>query len=304
MNTILRFAFFVFLFLFLSNMFDSVCQLWLVLSSIIDRLTSFFLLLVLVLLVPPRIVSHSPEHMHMTVREGRDARFSCTAFGRPVPVIVWHVNGLSRPGTVSTSMSSFEEQEREKRSLTELVTPSHRLLSFFSSFFVFFLSFRLANTNESILILRNITRVDAGRVDCSASNTLSTVNRQFLLHVKCKLQLFFQTKRHPDICTMTSLDKPTVTIPFHVSYFRLYDSATITCRACSLPSTTIFDFFRPKQTNPISHGIKDRFDQFINQTCRQITITIVVRPSSIFLFSSSFIRLRTMMVFISIAMFS
>ena len=78
---------------------------------------------------------------------------------------------------------------------------------------------------------------------------------------------------------MGTLDKPTVTIPFHVSYFRLYDSATITCRACSLPSTSVFDFFRPKQSNPISQGIKERFDQFINQTCRQITITLYVRPS-------------------------
>jgi len=40
----------------------------------------------------------------MTVREGRDARFSCTASGRPAPVILWHVNGLSRPATVTTSM--------------------------------------------------------------------------------------------------------------------------------------------------------------------------------------------------------
>jgi hypothetical protein len=40
----------------------------------------------------------------MTVREGRDARFSCIASGRPVPVILWHVNGLSRPATVITGM--------------------------------------------------------------------------------------------------------------------------------------------------------------------------------------------------------
>jgi hypothetical protein len=53
--------------------------------------------------------------------------------------------------------------------------------------------------NESILILRNISRFDSGRVDCSASNTLSTVNRQFLLHVKCKLKLgfFFLSILHP-----------------------------------------------------------------------------------------------------------
>jgi hypothetical protein len=40
----------------------------------------------------------------MTVREGRNARFSCAASGRPAPVILWHVNGLSRPGTVTTGM--------------------------------------------------------------------------------------------------------------------------------------------------------------------------------------------------------
>jgi hypothetical protein len=48
------------------------------------------------------------------------------------------------------------------------------------------ISFVVEGKNESILILRNISRFDAGRVDCSASNTLSTVNRQFLLYVKCK----------------------------------------------------------------------------------------------------------------------
>jgi hypothetical protein len=51
--------------------------------------------------------------------------------------------------------------------------------------------FIVEGKNESILILRNISRFDSGRVDCSASNTLSTVNRQFLLYVKCKLELFF-----------------------------------------------------------------------------------------------------------------
>lgn len=63
-------------------------------------------------LVPPRIISHAPEHMHLTVREGRDARFSCMAFGRPVPVIVWHVNGLSRPALVSKSMLFVFDLER------------------------------------------------------------------------------------------------------------------------------------------------------------------------------------------------
>jgi len=59
------------------------------------------------ILVPPRIISHSPEHMRMTVREGRNARFSCIASGRPAPVIVWDVNGLSRSATVTTSMLEF-----------------------------------------------------------------------------------------------------------------------------------------------------------------------------------------------------
>jgi hypothetical protein len=54
------------------------------------------------ILVPPRIISHSPENMRMTVREGRSARFSCLATGHPVPTIIWHFNGLSRPGIVST----------------------------------------------------------------------------------------------------------------------------------------------------------------------------------------------------------
>jgi len=172
-------------------------------------------------LIPPRIISHSPEHMRMTVREGRDTRFSCTASGRPAPIILWHVNGLSRPGTVTT----------------------------------------IASNNESVLILRNISRFDSGRVDCSASNTLSTVNRQFLLYVKYK---------------------PTVTVPFHLSYFRLYDSATIACTACSIPSPTIFDFFRPKQANPIINGIKEKFDEIINQTCRQLTITFYLTDSTLF----------------------
>ncbi|CAF1498227.1 unnamed protein product [Rotaria magnacalcarata] len=173
------------------------------------------------ILIPPRIISHSPEHMRKTIREGHNARFSCTASGRPTPVIVWHVNGLSRPAIVTT----------------------------------------ITGKNESILILRNVSRFDSGRVDCSASNTLSTVNRQFLLHVKYK---------------------PTVTVPFHLSYFRLYDSVTITCRACSLPSTTLFDFFRPKQVAPIINDVKDKFDEFINQTCRQLTITLYLGDSSLF----------------------
>jgi hypothetical protein len=79
-----------------------------------------------------------------------------------------------------------------------------------------------------------------------------------------------------------NLDKPTITVPFHSSYFRLYDSATITCRACSIPSPTIFDFFRPKQARPIDNGIKEKFDEIINQTCRQLTITLYVRKKKFF----------------------
>ncbi len=123
----------------------------------------------------------------------------------------------------------------------------------------------------SVLILRNVSRLDSGRVDCSASNTLSTVNRQFLLYVKCKFAQFSRTFRIYII-----LDKPTVTVSFHSSPFRLYDSATIICHACSIPSPTVFDFFRPKQANPIRNGIKEKFDEIINQTCRQLTITLYV----------------------------
>ena len=71
-------------------------------------------------------------------------------------------------------------------------------------------------------------------------------------------------------------DKPTVTVSFHASYFRLFDSATITCRYCSLPPPIVFDFFRPKHVEPILDGIKDKFDQIINQTCRQRTIILHV----------------------------
>ncbi|CAF1485282.1 unnamed protein product [Adineta steineri] len=172
-------------------------------------------------LIPPRITSHAPEDMRMIVREGKDARFSCTATGRPTPTIVWQVNGLSRPTLVTT----------------------------------------IAGTNESVLILRNVSRFDSGRVDCSATNTLSTVNRQFLLDVKYR---------------------PTVTVPFHWSYFRVNDSPTITCLACSSPPPTTFDFFRPKHANPITKGIKDKFDEVLNQTCRQLTITLHLSDTSLF----------------------
>ncbi|CAF2886222.1 unnamed protein product [Rotaria sp. Silwood2] len=172
-------------------------------------------------LVPPRIISHSPEHMRMTVREGNDAQFSCTATGHPTPSIIWHVNSLLKSDTVTI----------------------------------------VEGKNESIFILRNVSRFDSGRVDCSASNILSTVNRQFLLYVKYK---------------------PIVKILFQLFHFRLYDTATIICQVCSIPSTTIFDFFRPKQSTPIINGIKEKFDKSINQTCRQLTITIYLNDASLF----------------------
>ena len=71
-------------------------------------------------------------------------------------------------------------------------------------------------------------------------------------------------------------DRPILSVPFHYSHFRLTDIATITCQVCSLPSTTIFDFFRPKQSTPIIEGVKEKFDEFLNQTCKQLTITIYV----------------------------
>jgi hypothetical protein len=39
----------------------------------------------------------------------------------------------------------------------------------------------------------------------------------------------------------------------------------------------VFDFFRPKQAHPIVNGIKEKFDEILNQTCRQLTITLYVR---------------------------
>ena len=73
------------------------------------------------------------------------------------------------------------------------------------------------------------------------------------------------------------LDKPMVTVPFRILQYRLHESATITCQVCSLPSATIFDFFRPKQSIPLINGVKEKFDEFINQTCKQLTITIYVK---------------------------
>ncbi|CAF1533135.1 unnamed protein product, partial [Adineta ricciae] len=75
---------------------------------------------------------------------------------------------------------------------------------------------------------------------------------------------------------------PMVTVPFHLSYFRLYDSATITCQACSIPAPTIFDVFRPRKAVPIKKGVKEKFEEFLNQTCRQVTVTIHLTHSSLF----------------------
>jgi hypothetical protein len=73
-----------------------------------------------------------------------------------------------------------------------------------------------------------------------------------------------------------------VTVPFHLSNFRLYDSATITCEVCAVPSTTIFDFFRPKQSIPIMKGVKEKYDELVNETCTKLIITIYVRMNHIF----------------------
>jgi hypothetical protein len=80
-----------------------------------------------------------------------------------------------------------------------------------------------------------------------------------------------------------NLDKPMVTVPFYLSHFRLYDSAKITCQVCSVPSTTIFDFFRPKQGIPIMKGVKEKYDEFVNQTCTKLIITIYVRFNYLFI---------------------
>jgi hypothetical protein len=80
-----------------------------------------------------------------------------------------------------------------------------------------------------------------------------------------------------------NLDKPMVTVPFYLSHFRLYDLATVTCQVCSLPSTTIFDFFRPKQAIPIMKGIKEKYDEFVNKTCTKLIIKIYVRFSLYFI---------------------
>ena len=129
----------------------------------------------------------------------------------------------------------------------------------------------MAGQNESVLVLRNVSRLDSGRVDCSASNHLSTVNRQFLLQVTCQ-----SSEQILLISRFSFPDKPVLSVPFHYAHFRLHDIATITCQVCSLPSTATFDFFRPKQPTPIIEGVKEKFDEFLNQTCKQLTIAIYV----------------------------
>ena len=68
-----------------------------------------------------------------------------------------------------------------------------------------------------------------------------------------------------------------VTVPFHSLHFRLYDSAMITCQVCAVPSTTILDFFRPKQPVPIMKGVREKYDEVLNETCTRLIITIDVR---------------------------
>lgn len=75
----------------------------------------------------------------------------------------------------------------------------------------------------------------------------------------------------------SSSDKPIITVPFHLRQFRLNDLVTITCQVCSLPSTTIFDLFRPKKNVPIMQGVIEKYDENINQTCRRLVIKIFVR---------------------------
>ena len=148
--------------------------------------------------------------------------------------------------------------------------------------------------NESILILRNISRFHSGRVDCSASNALSTVNRQFLLFVKCKFfSNLFSINRF-----FFSSDKPIVTVPFHFLHFRLYETATITCQVCAIPSVTIFDFFRPKQTVPIIKGVREKYDQVLNQTCTRLILTIDVSSiKGVFLLSNEYFQLNETSLF-------
>ncbi len=74
-----------------------------------------------------------------------------------------------------------------------------------------------------------------------------------------------------------------VTIPFRSLHFRLYDSGTIICQVCSVPTATIFDFFRPKQSIPIMNGVREKYDEIVNQTCRKLIITIDVRQNYLFI---------------------
>jgi hypothetical protein len=88
------------------------------------------------------------------------------------------------------------------------------------------------------------------------------------------------------LCIYENLDKPIVTVPFHSLHFRLYDSAMLTCQVCAIPSTTILDFFRPKQTIPIMQGVREKYDEIVNQTCTKLIITIDVRWNDFFFFLS------------------
>jgi hypothetical protein len=78
-----------------------------------------------------------------------------------------------------------------------------------------------------------------------------------------------------------------VTVPFHSLHFRLYDSATITCQVCAVPSATILDFFRPKQPVPIMKGVKEKYDEVLNETCTKLIITIDVRWNDLFSFKKN-----------------
>ncbi|CAF1385438.1 unnamed protein product, partial [Didymodactylos carnosus] len=57
-------------------------------------------------LVPPKIISHYPHHIRFTVKEGGNAKFSCSASGKPIPKIIWQVNGLLRSSNIIKNESS------------------------------------------------------------------------------------------------------------------------------------------------------------------------------------------------------
>ena len=72
------------------------------------------------------------------------------------------------------------------------------------------------------------------------------------------------------------LDKPIVSVPFRLLHFRRFETAAITCQVCAIPSATIFDVFRPKHTVPIIKGVREKYDQVLNQTCTRLILTIDV----------------------------